>query len=275
MELPSAPTSPEPSTPQLEGSVHWGVIGDHSGVQTPAPSPQINLDSEVRHVSVIQSAPPALPPRTQSGPPPLPPRFPRDPLVTAPGLTPAQYINPADHLSTPLSSRPTSGVGRLSSTDPFLLDNWKIPLVSTSVSSLDSGSEVFPSETQEVEQLQDNMDNNTFKEEAKQLLRVRRRLVRMMNEFTEADINTSRITVMERDLDRIREMKDDYQDGVDDFIDKYRGNTDDDSVLERWSEDITLIGDKVKIHADKIRYRAAVVHRFTPTSHELLLRFSS
>ena len=56
VDLPSAPSSPNPALAPHEGSVHWGVVGDHSGVQTPADSP------EARN-SVINLAPPALPPR--------------------------------------------------------------------------------------------------------------------------------------------------------------------------------------------------------------------
>ena len=32
--LPSAPSSPVPDRLQQEGSVHWGLMGDYSGVQT-------------------------------------------------------------------------------------------------------------------------------------------------------------------------------------------------------------------------------------------------
>ena len=35
LDLPSAPTSPQPTYPSLQGSVHWGAVGDLSGAQTP------------------------------------------------------------------------------------------------------------------------------------------------------------------------------------------------------------------------------------------------
>jgi len=58
-----------------------------------------------------------------------------------------------------------------------------------------------------------------FQTEAKQLVKLRRKIVREMEDFTEEDVTTSRITVLERDLDRIKELRNQYQDGVEDFID--------------------------------------------------------
>ena len=39
MDLPSAPESPVPDFGHT-GSVHWGVVGDFSGVSTPSETPQ-------------------------------------------------------------------------------------------------------------------------------------------------------------------------------------------------------------------------------------------
>ena len=126
LDLPPAPTSPLPVLPLLEGSTHWGAVGDFSGVQTPGPSP-VTVTPPVaqvpavpapglRGVSVIRSAPPALPPRsTQLSTPALPPRPP----------------HPSDlppDIPTPISSRAGVIPKRLSSTDPLLLDQSDPPV---------------------------------------------------------------------------------------------------------------------------------------------------
>ena len=77
VNIPSAPSSPVPAVPQLEGSVHWGAVGEFSGVQTPAGSP-VEADRD----SVIQLAPPVLPPRLSF--PLIPP--PRPPVLTSPAV---------------------------------------------------------------------------------------------------------------------------------------------------------------------------------------------
>ena len=275
VDLPSAPTSPTQTTPLLllEGSVHFGAVGDFSGVQTPDPSPAKSPHSlNVRGVSVIRSAPPPLPPRNPIlGSVPL--------LHPKPGLS-SSYSGVIHHSKSKIS---TSEIvqRRRSSTDPALLENRKIPIVSTSVSSLESYPEVFRSkippsvqvEQQEEDQSwqigEDQSIMDMFQDEAKELMKVRRRLVRRMDEFVEDDINTSRISVMERDLDRISDMKDNYQDGVEDFIDRYRDIIDEPSVLVRWTQDVSAIGQEVKAHADKIRTKAAVVMSTNSRSLEI------
>ena len=77
MGLSSAPNSPVPAAPQLQGSVHWGAVVDLSGVQTPDVSP-----TEAARLTVIQLAPPAIPPRTTF--PLVPP--PRPPKLTSPSI---------------------------------------------------------------------------------------------------------------------------------------------------------------------------------------------
>ena len=59
VNIPSAPSSPVPLG-QLEASVHFGVVGDFSGVQTPLEQSPI---TSPQRQSVIKSAPPALVPR--------------------------------------------------------------------------------------------------------------------------------------------------------------------------------------------------------------------
>ena len=102
-----------------------------------------------------------------------------------------------------------------------------------------------------------------FQQGAAGLMRLRRRLVREMDEFTEEDVTTSRVTVLERDLDRIKEMKNEYQDGVEDFLEEYNELVDDVSVLVRWRADVSAIGREVKEHANRIR---AKKESLSPTS---------
>ena len=58
VNLPPAPLSPAPDSAQLGASVHWGAVGDFSGVQTPFQTP---LSSPNRS-TVTTIPPPALPP---------------------------------------------------------------------------------------------------------------------------------------------------------------------------------------------------------------------
>ena len=262
VDLPPAPRSPCPVPPQLQGSVHWGAVGDFSGVQTPATSPAKESPSPplaVRGVSVIQSAPPALLPRSrQFAPPDLPPRS-------------SQLKNTPHSLIIPRNTTVSAVPRRLSSTDPQLLENRKIPIVSTSVSSLDSDLSVFKPDntvaaTLVEEQSEDSMsDMDDYQDEARKLLNIRRRIVRRMDEFTVEHLNTSRLTVMERDLDRISDMKDDYQDGIEDFIDKFRDLFDGES-LGKWTGEVTNIANEVIAHADKLRTRAAQISAAAPSS---------
>ena len=102
-------------------------------------------------------------------------------------------------------------------------------------------------------------DMNRCEEQADQLKTKRKRLNRKMFEFKEDDINTSRITVMERDLDRISDMKDDYQDDVEDFIEKWRDLIGGVSGFNQWARDVIAVGEEVKAHADRIRTRALLI----------------
>ena len=74
VNLPSAPSSPDPAS-QQQASVHWGAVGEHSGVKTPVDSPQ-------QRSSVINLAPPAIPPRTPTVILPVPPPNPRSRLLS-------------------------------------------------------------------------------------------------------------------------------------------------------------------------------------------------
>ena len=74
VNLPSAPSSPNPAS-QQQGSVHWGAVGEHSGVKTPADSPE-------ERSSVINLAPPVIPSRTPTVILPVPPPKPKSRLLS-------------------------------------------------------------------------------------------------------------------------------------------------------------------------------------------------
>ena len=268
VNLPSAPSSPFQEFPQqLEGSVHWGAVGEFSGVQTPAVSPAVRI-------SVIETVPPALPPRgiPVPSPTPLPPKsaVPQPRTLqkqTSPsllqGISTLLKCLPADiypldcldqhnqhYQETPVSSKAAAILPRrLSSTDPHLLDNRKIPIVSTSVSSLESSSEVFlPNQPQTPIII-------TQQQETRALVHQRRLLMRELDDFTEDDVCASRLPVLETDLAEIKKLRNQYQDNVEDYMEKYSNMIDDQEGLEKWRRDVIQVGRDVKNHARRIRDR--------------------
>ena len=147
VNLPSAPSSPVPDLPPQEASVHWGAVGEFSGVQTPYQTPDTSPTSRP---SVIRTAPPALPPRLVPLPPALPPRpAPRQQLLPSPSLLEGisalledlQTIPDTPVLASPTSDRESysfqlpplnttfsaAGGSRLSTTDPKILQYRKSP----------------------------------------------------------------------------------------------------------------------------------------------------
>ena len=129
-----------------------------------------------------------------------------------------------------------------------------------SVSSLDL--EVFRSTPSPF--LSDQEDSFTMEErdqcdqEGILLRQQGRRVNRQMSEFLVEHINTSRIKVVEPELAGIKVMKDDYQDTIELYLDRFSHimtvNT-----RESWRREVTAIGPAVISHADRIRTRAAQV----------------
>ena len=237
LDLPSAPVSPIsfPPISFLEGSTHFGAVGDFSGVQTPEVSQDPVLpvvpQPAVRGVSVIKSVPAALP----SHPPPN---------------------------VTPTSSRTGVIPRRISSTDPQLLD---LTATWTAFQRSDTflNTEVFRPDTSSSESSKEDntniMDRQSQCEQQAYLLKQKeRRVTRSINEFGEDDLATSRINVMEADLSRIRDMKDEYQDAIELFLDRFEDLIGSE-VISNWQKEISDIGEVVKSHADKIRTRAAQI----------------
>ena len=135
VNLPSAPSSPNPAN-QHQGSVHWGAVGEHSGVKTPADSPQ-------ERSSVINLAPPVIPPRTPNVIPPVPPPKPK-PRLLSPALVEGVSallekipVNTSDqhYQDTP---RRLGGAGLRTGQSQRKSSTWKIPIVSSDISSLES-----------------------------------------------------------------------------------------------------------------------------------------
>ena len=188
VDLPSAPNSPDPTAEHHQGSVHWGAVGEHSGVQTPA-------DSPLRDISVINLAPPPLPPR-------------RPPTVILPVPPPKhKLVSPAlvQGVSALLEQLPTYTADletplRPSVPQPSRRASWKIPIVSTDISSLDSfppvnisptranqrHPEVFSPIPQEVSPANHAMDE--FSKEQDDLNEMRERLYREMEDLEPGDM---------------------------------------------------------------------------------------
>ena len=255
LSLPSAPSSP-PEGPPRQDSVHWGVVGEFSGVPTPeflSPSKadykQLENKSESsdinsQRVSVIRRP---ITPSAQllEGVSSLLGEL----QETKGSDSLVEIISPIQRRKR-ISTDPNFLKG--SETDPLILNKSKVELVDTSVSSLSDCSVFSPI----VSQATNSMFNlEKFQTEAKQLVKLRRKIVREMDDFTEEDVTTSRITVLERDLDRIKELRNQYQDGVEDFIDEYCSYLEGDPAnpLDKWKRDVKAIGLEVKAHADKIR----------------------
>ena len=254
LSLPSAPSSPPDSHPRQD-SVHWGIVGEFSGVPTPeelSPSkvPKVPqpLGSSAQRVPVIRR-----------------PITPSSNLLQGVSalLEELQEANKSDssiQIVSPvvrpkrISTDPNFLKG--SETDPLILNQSKIDIVDTSISSFSEDS-LGPSEVFSPIAAKTNtmFDLERFQTEAKRLVRLRRHIVREMEDFTEEDVVTSRVTVLERDLDRIKELRNQYQDGVEDFIDEYQEylRADPNNSLDNWQRDVKVIGLEVKAHANKIR----------------------
>ena len=73
-------------------------------------------------------------------------------------------------------------------------------------------------------------------------MKLRRRLLREINEFNEDQLTSARILHLDRDLEQIRELKNEYQDGVEDFLEEYESIIEDLNVLARWRGEPSYVG---------------------------------
>ena len=217
VNLPSAPSSPAPDSPQLGASVHWGVVGDFSGVQTPFVTPA----SSPTRPSVIIPVPHTLQPTRPIVAQPLAPP-PRQQILPSPtlveGVAALLQDQLPDYPDYPASSRPAATRSMLSSTDPNILQESYFP-VAGSNSSLES-TEVF-SPVQNQNQSSNIMAQQQLNmgEASRNLHKLRNRLNRAMEISLTADLVTlQRVPVIEEELASIKVMRDDYQDAIEDYL---------------------------------------------------------
>ena len=147
---------------------------------------------------------------------------------------------------------------RLSSTDPQLLDYSETTLNVGRISSTEVFREDRVSSESSQEDTSVNMDRRQCEEQAYILKQKGRKVAREMAEFVEDDLSTSRITVMEAELARIRDLKSDYQDSIEAFLDLF-GELIGSKAVETWNKELLEVGKTVKAHANKIRTRAAQI----------------
>ena len=126
------------------------------------------------------------------------------------------FQTPVQHQQPFFGKSVTPANKRLSSTDPQFLV--RIPVIDTSVSSLDSESEVFQPKTTrnwpfspefEPELQHDTMSLNNVEQEARDLNRLKRRLYRNMKEFTVEDITAETLNSVEPEIESIKNKKND------------------------------------------------------------------
>ena len=246
VDLPLAPESPLPDFGHT-GSVHWGAVGDFSGVSTPSETPQkhsviVRNPGEItisdylpdNQTSVIRR-PVAPSPSLLQGVSELLKDI-NNSVVQSDSIFPDTFSPVTQHKSR-----------QASDTNPHYLSEEK------------QNPRRFPFGIEAVSRHSDNMDQ-VFKDKALALKRLRRTLVREMNDLSEEDLSTSRITVLERDLDRIRDLRNQYQDGIEDFLDEYRDIINDPSVEQQWMNEVTDIGRLVKDHANRLRTKKEQLH---------------
>ena len=255
VDLPSAPSSPAPVIPQLEGSVHWGAVGDFSGVQTPISTPL--------RPSVITVGPPLLPATPVSV---ILPTIPAEPARVVPLVN--QPIAPFPRLVesvsallqglqllpdspeseggqvTPISLRNSFKPRKHSSTDQHFLSQQESSVVETA-------EEVFQSSDL---QPQHNITmNSRFREESLKIKSMKRLLLREIDDFPNEQLSTARILVLESELDKIRSLRNDYQDIVEDFVEEFEHEFDDPTVLARYRAEPAAVGKLVRDHANMLR----------------------
>ena len=77
------------------------------------------------------------------------------------------------------------------------------------------------------------------RQEGKALESLRRRLLLEMEDLTESDVSTSRVHRVELDLADIKTLRNQYQDGVLDFIEEFKSELEEDPiVLQEWRADV-------------------------------------
>ena len=207
-------------------------------------------------------APPALPPARLSV---LQPGDQRQQILPSPSLVQGisnllqglQSIPDSPILQTeqpsPTTGRSGSTGNRLSSTDPHILTNSKIPILSTSDSSLESDlSEVF----QPLSNMSyaNSTQRDLLKAEGKALQHLRRNLLREVDDLTEDDVAAVGKEDVLTALENIKALRNEYQNKVEDFLEDFDSELQQDPPVKAgWKNDIRIVGRIVKDHAMNIR----------------------
>ena len=91
--------------------------------------------------------------------------------------------------------------------------------------------------------------------EALNLKNLRGKLDREMREFTELHVTSETLDSVESEIDRIKDKKSDYQDSIEDFVQKWTNSGVDvqQSVFESWTRDISAVADDVRNYAMRLR----------------------
>ena len=134
---------------------------------------------------------------------------------------------------------------KLSSTDPHILTGREILTDNSELSSESEVEEVF----------HPIMAANQMATDFRKLKRLRGQLLRLIEDFQPDDVD-ARISVLERDLREIRDVQDDYCDAVDDYLEDYESEIQEDPVQKRqWELDKKNVRTQVREHANSIRRR--------------------
>ena len=169
-----------------------------------------------------------------------------------------------------VESQSLSQPRRISSTDQNFLQ--QIPSVASSASSDSSFSVASSTAFQSPSSLDlsnrfDNMTaENTIQKEAAHLNRLRRNLNREMREFTEEDVTVDTLDSVEPEIQRIKDKKNEYQNCVEDFVDRWETTVVGDPHFgDKWRDEIIDIGNVVKQYSQSLRAKKG---RFVPGSSD-------
>ena len=133
----------------------------------------------------------------------------------------------------------------------------KIPVVSTSVSSLEPDiqqqAEVENTFNEVFDEESDNTNKSENMEAASRDLRRKLQLVKNhISDLEEGDIDDIQVPTVEGDLKEIQRERDDYRSGVEDFLEDF-SNELDTAAKASWQASVTSLNKEVKDHAKKIR----------------------
>ena len=86
-----------------------------------------------------------------------------------------------------------------------------------------------------------------------------------MKEFSDKDVTSQTLSRVEIEIDRIRKMKIDYQNMIEDFVEKWANTAVNGSVFESWTEEVENVADEVKSYVLRLTVKKEAL---TPTLAE-------